>query len=152
MAWSGFRLTDVRAIAALTGRERRLLAQAVVAVPVTSLLVRWAGYRRVHDTLRRLVVVAPTPADPLAEAMTISGLVSRAADRSPLGATCLSRALALWLLLRRHGVDADVCLGVRGGTAAPHGHAWVEYQGQPLSERDDVRNDFLVMNAPGPGA
>jgi hypothetical protein len=151
MVWSGFRLADIRAVAALSARERRLLAQAVVVLPITGLLVKRAGYRRLHDTLSRVVPVAPIPADPLGEATTISRLVSLAADRGPLPATCLSRSLALWLLLRRHGVEADVCLGLRGGGAQPHGHAWVEYQGRPLNETVDVRNRFLVMNANAPG-
>jgi hypothetical protein len=119
---------------------------------MTGLLVKRAGYRRLHDTLTRMVPVAPIPANPLAEAKTISRLVSLAANRSPIPATCLSQSLALWLLLRRHGVEADICLGVRGGTAPPHGHAWVEYQGRPLNETVDVRSRFLVMNGPGPRA
>ena len=152
MVWSGFRLTDVRAVAALSARERRLLAQAAMVLPVTGLLVKRAGYRRLHDALSRMVPVARAPADPLAEATTISRLVSLAADRGPVAATCLSQSLALWLLLRRHGVEADICLGVRGGSVHPHGHAWVEYQGRPLNEKVDVRNRFLVMNGPGPRA
>jgi hypothetical protein len=152
MVWSGFRRTDLRAFAALSARERRLLAEAAVVLPITRLLVKWAAYRRLHDTLSRMIPVAPIPADPLAEATTISRLVSRAANRSPIPATCLSQSLALWLLLRRHGVEADICLGVRGGTAQPHGHAWVEYQGRPLNETVDVRSRFLVMNGPGPKA
>jgi hypothetical protein len=152
MVWSGFRLAEVRAVVALSARERGLLAQAVVVLPITGVLVKRAGYRRLHDTLSRVVPVAPIPADPLAEATTISRLVSLAADRGPIRATCLTSSLALWLLLRRHGVEAEVCLGVRGGTAEPHGHAWVEYQGRPLNETVDVRNRFFVMNAPGPRA
>jgi hypothetical protein len=150
MVWSGFRLTDVRAVAALPARERRLLAQAAVVVPITGLVLNRAGYRRLLDTLSRVVPVAPIPVDPLAEATRISRLVSMAADRSPVPATCLSRSLALWLLLRRHGVEARICLGVRAGTEQPHAHAWVEYQGRPLNETVDVRNRFLVMNATGP--
>jgi hypothetical protein len=129
-----------------------VLAQAVVVLPIIGLLVKRGGYRRLLDMLSRVVPVASIPVDPLAQAMTISRLVSLAADRGPIPASCLSRSLALWLLLRRHGVEADVCLGVRGGATEPHGHAWVEYQGQPLNETIDVRNRFLVMHAPGPRA
>jgi hypothetical protein len=152
VAWSSFKAADLRAVAALPAQERRLLAQAMLIVPMIGVLVKLTGFRRLQHMLSRVVPIAPISGDPLIEAATINRLVSVAADRGPIPATCLSRSLALWVLLRRHGVEADVCLGVRGGIGRLHGHAWVEYRGQPLNETGDVRERFAVMDAPAPKA
>ncbi len=132
----------------MSAPEQRVIAQAFILLPVIGLLVRAAGFRRLKDALTRLAPLAPILADPLPEATMITRLVTAAASRNPVPSTCLSRSLTLWLLLRRHGVDADICLGIRGGTPQFEGHAWVECLGWPLNEHHRVRDHFAVMDVP----
>lgn len=61
-------------------------------------------------------------------------MVRVAATYGPCRPKCLPRAVVLWALLRRHGVDAEVKLGVRKGERGFEAHAWVEIEGLPLNE------------------
>ena len=73
--------------------------------------------------------------------------ITRVEVYAPLAGNCLSRSLTLWWLLRRHGVAADVRLGVNlaEGFAA---HAWVEWQGQVLNDTPDVSSRYQPLEAP----
>jgi hypothetical protein len=42
--------------------------------------------------------------------------------------------MIVWTLLRRHGIDAEVKLGVRRGHRDFEAHAWVELAGFPLDQ------------------
>jgi hypothetical protein len=55
-------------------------------------------------------------------------------------------------MLRQRGLDADICLGVRGGKSHLDSHAWVEYRGQPLNNPDDVRDHFAVIDGARPSS
>jgi hypothetical protein len=57
--------------------------------------------------------------------------VSAVARRIP-GATCLTQALALDLLLRRRGVVARLVVGVSNRGERFGAHAWLEYEGRVL--------------------
>ncbi len=61
----------------------------------------------------------------------------------PGRALCLEQSFALWVLLRRRGIDADLRLGVQ---PIPFGaHAWVEHRGQPVNERPEFVSSFLTL-------
>jgi Transglutaminase-like superfamily len=150
MASSSSRRSDLRAFVALSRPERRVLVEAVLVLPVVRLVLRLTGYRRSKQALGKLVPLAPTPADPVLPATMVDRMVRVAASRGPFASNCLSRSLTLWLLLRQHGIDAEVCLGVRRRTGDLDGHAWVEYLGRTLNDSADVRRRFAVMHRPGP--
>jgi hypothetical protein len=152
MASSGSRRSDLRAAIALSVPERRLLARALVILPVVRVLLGLTSYRRSKQALGHLVPVAPTPPDPLLAATMVDRMVTVAARRSPVPSNCLTQSLTRWLLLRQRGVDAEVCLGVRRGTGELEGHAWVEYRGRALNGSDDVRRRFAAMPRPDSSA
>ena len=55
---------------------------------------------------------------------------------------CLPRSIALSSLLRQQGENAEVCLGVVKRGDALASHAWVEVDGQMVSEPQQVADDF----------
>lgn len=60
---------------------------------------------------------------------------------------CLPKALCLRRLLRRHGIEAELRIGVStrdGGLAA---HAWVERRGVPVGETRDVEERFPPLRS-----
>lgn len=62
-------------------------------------------------------------------------------------ARCLPRSLCLRWLLARHGVAADLRIGVtrrRGGMTA---HAWVEHQGRPVGDTEEAVAPFAALIA-----
>jgi hypothetical protein len=62
-------------------------------------------------------------------------LFDEAARHPIVGCWCLPRAVALRRLLRLHGLDAELALGLRKTPEGLGGHAWVVYHGSVL-ERD----------------
>jgi hypothetical protein len=48
--------------------------------------------------------------------------------------TCLVRSLALWALLKKHGVEAEIRIGLRKREGSLEGHAWVEFDGVAMNE------------------
>jgi transglutaminase-like putative cysteine protease len=96
---------------------------------------RWFGLRR---TLRLVLRAAPTPrtvvrADVVGE---VARRVSLAAAFYPRRALCLEQSLALYLLLRRRGIAAELRLGAQPRPF--YAHAWVEVDGQPVAEQGDL--------------
>lgn len=61
----------------------------------------------------------------------------------PGRALCLQQSLALWVLLRRRGVDADLRLGVQPYPWAAH--AWVEHRGEPINESPELVRSFVTL-------
>ncbi len=57
---------------------------------------------------------------------------------------CLARSLALWAILRRRNLGTRVQVGFRSRDGKMEGHAWVEYEGQPLNESAEQVATYTV--------
>lgn len=131
---------------ALTGAERRIALESAALMTLTAASLRLFGLRRVYHWMgRRRPRRKPAQAGPddtfarLAEAG-----VRRAARPLPY-ATCLPQSLTLWWLLRRHGIQSELRLGVRKEGEEFKAHAWVEVDGVALNDRDDVRHRYSAF-------
>ncbi|AOS62358.1 lasso peptide biosynthesis B2 protein [Actinoalloteichus hymeniacidonis] len=112
------------------GMRRR--AAARVAVAASWLLIRLSPrrLRRVLEVLRR----GARPAS--ARQITMARNAVVAVSVRCAGQGCLQRSVATVLLARLGGRWADWCTGV---CIEPfRAHAWVEVDGVPIGERDDV--------------
>jgi hypothetical protein len=79
-------------------------------------------------TTRRVEIASLAPA----RARRLAWAVAAASCRVPR-ATCLTRALALQLLLRQRGSPSRIHVGLgRRGPGEVRGHAWLEWQGEVL--------------------
>lgn len=131
----------------LSGRERRLLISAAAMLPVAAMRVRVFGTPPV--AFGRL-----TPRSNAAEPPVVgeaARMVKAAARYIPVNLTCLPQSIVLQQLLRREGVETAVRIGVRKRGGALDGHAWVEYNGRPISDPPGVQDDFTVLHADSRG-
>jgi hypothetical protein len=137
---------ELAKLRALTLAERRLLLFCFIATPVVSLAVATFGYRRVHGALlrwpRRARTDAASRAEALATARSVARVVAIAAGRGPIRATCLRRSLLVWWVLRRRGLSTALRVGVSREGGAFRAHAWVELDGVPLHDVEDVAHRF----------
>lgn len=69
--------------------------------------------------------------------------VAVAAAFFPGRAVCLEQSLALYVLLRRRGVPAELRLGVQ--VYPFYAHAWVELHGQPVNEDVETVEKFRAL-------
>jgi hypothetical protein len=108
---------------------------ALTVVPIDR-LKQWACAVRPADTVMSRERVLRT-----------AWLVDVAANHHLVSLRCLPRSLALVRLLARRGVAAELRLGVRRENGQTFGHAWVEWQGEPLNDPHTVVANFATLPA-----
>ena len=131
----------------MTARE--LIATAALAGRIVALhvAVQCCGLRRVRGWLGRRI--APVPAgDDAAQIVALWRVRLKRIKRrlpAPLRGNCLSRSLALWWMLARHGVPATLCIGARRDDGDFGAHAWVEHEGVPINAGRRVRSNYATF-------
>lgn len=116
-------------------------ARCFVVLALTRGLLKVAGFRRTIRWAGRLAgrrSLGPGARD---DAERAARRVAVAAAFFPGRAVCLEQSIALYVLLRRRAVPADLRLGVQ-----PYpfkAHAWVEVDGQPVFENADELVKFV---------
>jgi hypothetical protein len=105
-------------------------------------LVHVAGLRR---ALRLVTLTAGRRRVALAhEAVEATARrVAAVAAFYPRRALCLEQSLALYALLRRRGANAELRLGVQPRPF--YAHAWVEIDGRPVAEQQDLPANLTVF-------
>jgi hypothetical protein len=140
----------------LNNLERRVFIIALVLAPVVSMKLKLSG---IKGTLAWLDHLSRERSNghlknkiTLVLAQRISFFVKKANIYSLHKGTCLSQSMMLWYLLRRQGIDCEICIGVQKkekGTALTSknldAHAWVEYRGSVLNDQPDVRQRFSAF-------
>ncbi|MGH9144935.1 MAG: lasso peptide biosynthesis B2 protein [Vicinamibacterales bacterium] len=145
---------SVASFRALNSSDRWLVVEAMVLLVVTC-----AGLRTLHFALllrlvdrlannTRWLRVLPNP--PLHR---IEWAVAAAARRLPVSTTCLVRALAADMVLRRRGHASTLRIGVRRQksnecTAPLEAHAWIECDGRVIVGGRENLASYAVLDAP----
>ncbi len=127
---------------ALTRRERRLVLESAGAITIVVAGLRLLGARRM---LRLPPVSARGNAGPGPDEIRDHVAAIERAGRYIPGGTCLTQSLALARILRRRGVAAYVRIGVKTAGAL-EAHAWVEADGEALTDAPDLRARFAPIN------
>jgi hypothetical protein len=73
--------------------------------------------------------------------------VARAGAFYPGRAECLEQSMVLLILLRRRGLPAQLRLGVQNFPFAAH--AWVELDGRPINEREELVTQMTTFPSIG---
>jgi hypothetical protein len=143
---------NIKQFRALTPLERRLFVQAIVLLPLMAVVLRVCGLKRSHRVLERLLPSRESKLGTLSFKHVALGirrslLVLRLARQYGVHeGNCLSRSLVLWSLLRRQGIESDLRIGTRTAGGRFEAHAWVEYDGHPLNEDQDVYERYAVFS------
>jgi hypothetical protein len=116
-------------------------ASAVVAVKICLVVL---GFPRTMRLIERLVAGCGASVEPGPEWIErVARGVVTAAVFCPGRVECLEQSMALYYLLRRHGVAADLRFGVR--TMPFAAHAWVMHGGVPVNEELEQLRQFAVF-------
>jgi Transglutaminase-like superfamily len=133
----------------LSSRDRGTVMEAAAVTVATRAGLRVFGYRRWHAILAKL---APSRKSDFRSSSVLLSLTSRlerlagsAARHLPIRATCLERSIALWWVLRRQGVEAEVQIGARKQGERFEAHAWVECGGAVLGDTSGERERFRAF-------
>lgn len=118
------------------------LITAFVMLGLSNLTLRFLGFAKAVRWARRVAGTAERPGS-AAIVPEVCRRVALAAVFFPGRARCLEQSLALYLLLRRRGVPAELRLGVQPYPF--HAHAWVELNGAPLNELPEIVSEFVPL-------
>ena len=156
-------MSSFRKLRRLSANERRLLAQALVLLPLTFCGVYALGVSRWQRFLMRLASFGTTSnrssnrtsalrshlisedARASEQAKAIARAVKIAAERGLFHANCLQETLVLWCLLRRNHIESEIRFGARKHEGRVQAHAWVELNGVALNEASDVCLHFSPL-------
>lgn len=136
----------------LSWSERWLLIQALLLLPLTALAIRLLGFKTWQTVLCRLsrIDIAETPRRGIStdvERIEVTArMVRLAARRGIVRPNCLNQSCVLWWLLRRHGIQSDLRIGVRRQENQFEAHAWVEREGVVISDDEDVHDRFSAFD------
>jgi len=132
---------------ALPARDKWLLAQSLVVLPVNGLALRLISFKRWQEILSRLALFdgqrSEAPLESLlSSAHTTATMVRIAAARGPYRGNCLPQSLTLWWLLRCQKLDGHIRFGARKEDDKLEAHAWVEFGGTALNEGRNIHHAF----------
>jgi hypothetical protein len=116
-------------------------AIALIAIKLMLLVI---GFARTYALLQSRVRDLSTITEPDTATLDASARsIVAAAILIPGRIECLEQSLALWYLLRRRGVSAELTFGMR---QYPFGaHAWVTYRGEPLNEDREALRHYVAF-------
>ncbi len=134
--------------AALASPEQRLVVSSVLLVGATRVGLTVLPFRRLEPILAKLAQAVPgySVADGAEEKLAWS---VAAVSRYIPHATCLTQALALKVLLARHGHPSEVRIGVAKQDGQLKAHAWLERNGRILIGESGLA-PFTPLDGPLP--
>ena len=148
---------QLRRFSALDGDARWMFVRAVVLLPLISLSLRIRGFRFTQGALQKLAAGTKRPrvhrsscrgcsSSRRPQSQLAARMVRAAARRSLIKTGCLEESLALWFLLRREGIAADLRIGARKIAGNFDAHAWVECDGEALNQVEEVHRHYAVFD------
>ena len=154
-------MTDTAAkcsrLARLSLWQWRVLLSTPALLQTTWLRLRLRGYRGALAAAQPARPGGPGRQEALEVARDTAYAVAVAIKYVPWQPRCLLRSLVLARFLARKGIACDVRIGLPAGQSGPYSpgaepgflaHAWVEYDGVVLNDRDDVAARFTPFDAP----
>ena len=122
---------------------------ALLVVPRPALVV--ARLETVRGWLDRLIASAGIEStgevDPLPAAHRTAALLNALARYVFPRPNCLHRSLVLNRVLSAQGTASEIRYGVRRRDGRFEAHAWVEHNGEPLTEPGDLHREYQALRA-----
>ncbi len=131
----------------LTSFEKKIFVQSILLLPALRIGLQFISYRRLIAFLQRTSNKGKPTGDEQRVTSDIEHMVRLAARYRMTGATCLTRSMTLWWLLRRQGVEGEIQFGVRRDGAEILAHAWIEIEGEVINDRPDIRQVFATFGS-----
>ena len=123
------------------------VGRCLLALLATRAYLKGRGFGRSVARARKLAERGRGAGMGAAEVERTAYRVAVAGAFFPGRAVCLEQSLALYVLLRRRGVPAELRLGVQPRPF--YAHAWVEVGGEPVNEDREVVAKFRTLVEPG---
>ncbi|MEO1369729.1 MAG: lasso peptide biosynthesis B2 protein [Acidobacteriota bacterium] len=117
-------------------------AQAFLALVSSRLIIRVGKFQLAHRVAEKWPTRGEKSYD-FDRAEQLVALIDRSSRFTTTKSWCLQRSLAAVLLLRFHGVPAELTIGVR--RVPFYAHAWAELAGRVINDSQIVREKYAVI-------
>jgi len=124
----------------LTLTQWIILLVSVLMSPFITLSLKFLGFKRTINTIKKLVPVDKNNLksltyETLQEAHSIAYTVKLITNHSVVKSSCLCQSLLCYFWLNLKNIPSKIIIGVSTINNIKFGaHAWVEYDNQPLNE------------------
>jgi len=129
--------------------EWQLLVTSAILLPLTALGLHLFGLKRTQQFMKYFTPAAPKTSPRKEEELRYGQMVARmasiAANHSIYRANCLKKSLVICWLLQRHGITADLRIGVKNEDRVLNAHSWVEIDGNVLIDDEHTLQNFCTM-------
>lgn len=130
-----------------TREEKRAGVEAVSDLLAVALQLRTKGNRYASERAAGIRHRHPESGVSPVRLARIVGVVARSV---PWSTNCLHRSLALTRTLRRRGLPAEVCFGVRRVENGLAFHAWVQVSGAVVNDMPNVADKYKILRGENP--
>lgn len=124
-----------------------ILAEAWWLLLFFYLAIRRMSFERLLNPSLPISEKAPNSSHALIIAQRLQRLIGFASRLHPMPMTCLVKSLTLQKMLSGQNISAQVKIGAQKIQAVMAAHAWVEIDGKPIGEADDVSQKFHVLES-----
>lgn len=139
-------LRNLNTASRLSAADWMLLLQAWTWLLLFDIGLRTRPFPDLQTFAARLVPRPTAPPEQIERQLRVlRTAVARAGNHHLYPMTCLRRALTLQKLLARRGIAAELKIGVHKSDNQFDAHAWLEYQGKPLGEPEQVVERFSIL-------
>lgn len=129
----------------LPRREKEFFCEAGVTLLLSNFSVRAIAFRNIESFMRTRWGDVPQGYWHADDIKLINISLARAANTLPWESLCLSRSIAEFIMLRRRGIPAVFCAGVKFlEDSSLSAHAWVR-TGQAVFEGNSENSAFTVV-------
>jgi hypothetical protein len=136
---------------ALDPEAQKLFGRAVTLLPLISMSLRFRGFKKTKEALQQRlpsVAVQERTREQVAKVVEKTCRMVRAGRHYGIGhPTCLTESLAVWYLLKRQDIPAQLRIGVRKGTGNFEAHAWVEFEGVAVNQPDEQHQHYAAFDS-----
>lgn len=80
-------------------------------------------------------------------AQRIKQMIEYAARLHLARMTCLDKSLTLQKMLSKRNISAQIKIGAQKIEGAMYAHAWVEVNGNPIGEAEDIAQRFIALES-----
>lgn len=149
--WWKFPVDKIRQLQALSGWERWMLLNALLALPITAAALQLIGLNQWRSLMAKTAGAksAKNPLDNTQqanEAGRVARVVSVASRHGVYRPNCLQQSLVLWWLLKRRNIASEIRFGARKEERELAAHAWVEFDRLVLNDARDVSHRFTPFS------
>jgi hypothetical protein len=135
----------------LDPEAQKLFGHAAALLPLIALSLRFRGFKKTKRSLQNRLSPLSTQVmskDQVAKVVEKTCRMVRAGAHYGIGhPTCLTESLAVWYLLKRQDIPAQLRIGVRKVTEKFEAHAWVEFEGAAVNQPDEQHQHYAAFES-----